>query len=98
MMGYQHPGLPVTKKRIDCYRENLPIPQLWTGRRLQKKRIDCYRENLLIPQLWTGRRHLFHIILPLLRHSLIHPVLPAPMSFRRTVEPPGTYYRALLHL
>ena len=55
-------------------------------------------EDLLIPQLWTGRRQLFHISLPLLRRSLIRPVLPAPVSFRRSVEPPGTGYRALLHL
>ena len=34
----------------------------------------------------------------LLRCSLIRPVLPAPISFRRTVEPPGTSYRPLLHL
>ena len=61
-------------------------------------RIVGYRENLLIPQLLTGRRHLFHISLPLLRRSLIRPVLPAPMSSRRTVEPPGMGYRALLHL
>ena len=47
----------------------------------------------MIPQLWTGRRHLFHISLPLLRCSLIRPVLPVPVSFRRTVEPPGTGYR-----
>ena len=55
-------------------------------------------ENMPIPQLRTGRRQLFHISLPLLRCSLVHPVLPAPMSFRRTVEPPGTGYRGLLHL
>ena len=53
---------------------------------------------MLIPQLWTGRRQLFHISLPLLRCSLFRPVVPAPMSFRRTVEPPGTGYRGLLHL
>ena len=57
-----------------------------------------YRENLLIPQLWTRRRQLFDISLPLLRCSLICPVLPGPMSFRRTVEPTGTGSRALLHL
>ena len=34
----------------------------------------------------------------LLRCSLIHSVLPAAMSFCRTVEPPGTGYRALFHL
>ena len=59
-------------------------------------RIVGYGENLLIPQLWTGRRQLFQNSLPLLRRSPIRPVLPAPMSFRRTVEPTG--YRALLHL
>ena len=61
---------------------------------------DCfgYRENLLISQLWGGRRQLFDINLPLLRCSLIRPVLPAPMSFCRTVESPGTRYRGLLHL
>ena len=62
------------------------------------KRLVGYRENLLIPQLWMGRRQLFHISLPLLRRSLIRPVLAAPLSFRRAVEPPGTGYRALLHL
>ena len=40
----------------------------------------------------------FYISLPLLRCSLIRSVLPAPMSFCRTVEPTGTGYRALLHL
>ena len=33
-----------------------------------------------------------------LRCSLIRLVLPAPMSFRRTVEPPGTGYGGSLHL
>ena len=61
-------------------------------------RLTGYRENLLIPQLWTGRRQLFYISLLLLRCSLIRPVLPAPMSFCRTVEPTGTGYRGLLHL
>ena len=55
-------------------------------------------KNLLLPQLWTGRRQLFHISLPLLRCSLICQVLPAPMSFRRTVGPTVTGYRALRHL
>ena len=41
---------------------------------------------------------MFHISLPLLRCSLIRPVLPASMTFFRTVEPPGTSYRGLLHL
>ena len=58
-------------------------------------RLTGYRENLLIPQLWTGRRQLFHISLLLLRHSLIHPVLPGPMNFCRTIEPPGIGYRGL---
>ena len=60
-------------------------------------RLTGCRENL-IPPLWTGRRQLFHISLPLLRGSLIRPFLPALKSFHRTVEPPGTGHRALLHL
>ena len=40
----------------------------------------------------------FHMSLPLQRNSSVHPVLPTPMSLCRTVEPPGTGYRALLHL
>ena len=62
------------------------------------QRIVGYRGNLLIPQLWTGRRQLFHISLPLHSCSLIRPVLPAPISYHRTVEPTGTGYRALLYL
>ena len=46
----------------------------------------------------TGKRQLFHVSLPLLRCSLIPPVVPAPMRFCRTVEPPVTGYRGLIHL
>ena len=65
----------------------------WASYAYWLQRIVGYRENLLFLQLWTGRRELFHISLPLLRRSVIRPVLPAPMSFPRTVEPPGTSYR-----
>ena len=33
--------------------------------------------------------------LPLLRRSVIRPVLPDPLSFHRTMEPPQTGYRGL---
>ena len=53
--------------------------------------------GILNPPLRAGRRQL-HMSLSLLRSSLIHPVLPTPVSFCITVDPPGTSYRALLHL
>ena len=60
---------------------------------------DCWLQRKSADStVMDRRRQLFHISLPLLRCSLIRPVLPAPMSFRRTVEPPGTSYRRLLHL
>ena len=49
------------------------------------------------PPLWTGKSQL-NMSISLLRSSSVHPVLPPPVSLCRTVEPPGTGYRALLHI
>ena len=59
---------------------------------------DCWLQRKAAePPLWTGRRQL-HMSLSLLGSSSAHPVLPTPVSLCRTVEPPGTGYRALLHV
>ena len=59
---------------------------------------DCWLQRKAAePPLWTGRR-LLHMSLSLLRSSSVHPVLPTPVSLCRTVEPPGTGYKALLHV
>ena len=61
--------------------------------------VDCWLQRKSADSTVMDRKKaVLHISLPLLRRSLIRPVLPAPMSIHRTVDPPGTGYRALLHL
>ena len=59
---------------------------------------DCWFQRKSADSTVMGRKKAVVSYKPLLRCSLIRPVLPAPMSFCRTVEPTGSGYRALLHL
>ena len=72
-----------------CYLKNwlqrctsLPVWPITENGWLQRESADSTTRD--------RKKAVFHISLPLLRSSPIHPVLPAPVSFYRTVEPPRT--------